>query len=599
MGQTIQLLPEDLCNKIAAGEVIQRPASVIKELIENSIDAGADDIQIFLSRGGRDDIRISDNGSGMSGDNLLMAFERHATSKIRTFSDLDSIRSMGFRGEALASIAGVARVECSTATQDGEGNRIRIDGGKVIDYSPVSSTRGSIFSVRSLFYTVPARKKFLKDEQIEYRYCLDIIRRFALIQTNIRFSLEHNGKVIFKLTGNKIEDRIAKLYGEKLSNQLIPVNFDSGDLKIDGFLGHPELSRNRGNEQLVYVNQRVIMDRRLNATVYSAYSHYLERGQYPFFLLNINIPPSEIDINVHPAKTEIKFRRDYAIMETLKNTVKIELKRALQIEVPDSFDTNSINIVSNRDPINNQWTPSGNMPKAKPSQLNIQNETPSSHSKLAEMNLMDLDKRMALLDSSLEAEKQQQKHKPEFRLWQAHNRYIFAEISSGIIIVDQHLAHTRVLYDISIKALNENNNKSNAQQLLFPITLELNPLDWSRFLEIIPSLKKLGFGLRIFGKNTLAIDAVPIEARTVDEGSLLLTILNEFNTLNSNNNPLHHSLALAFSEKAAIRKGDKLDETEMQSLIDTLFSSENPYYCPRGKAIIFNISNKELAGKFS
>ncbi|MCK5520988.1 MAG: DNA mismatch repair endonuclease MutL [Candidatus Marinimicrobia bacterium] len=602
MSQKINLLSEDLCNKIAAGEVVKRPASVVKELIENSIDADANDIHISLEEGGRKVILIADNGNGMNGDDLLLAFERHTTSKIKDFSDLDSIQSMGFRGEALASISGVSRIECISCTENGEGKRIRIDGGKVSDFSPISGSKGSIFTVRSLFYNVPARMKFLKDEQTEYRYCLDIIRRLALVHNNVRFTLKHNGKEIFSLDDNDIKNRISILFTNQQTDKLIPINYDSGELKISGFLGHPENSRTRGAEQHFYVNKRIIIDRKINGTIYSGYSDYLERGQYPFFLLYIELPPSEIDINVHPEKTEIKFRRNFAVTETIKNTVKTHLKDALKQD-PDNPDSKELWHYSDD---NQKYQESDfysknnslNKPRARSEQMEFgKNSTFTAQT--PDMDLFNLDKRIAMLDASLENGKEgERRAKLEPKLWQAHKSYIFTEIASGVLILDQHLAHTRILYDSSIRTLEQKEKGNNGQQLLFPISIELDPMDWSKLLEIIPSLEKLGFGLREFGKNTIIIEAIPLEARSIDEGKLLQNILDDYKTLMMGKNPLLHSIALAFAEKSAIRRGERLSEPEMQSLIDRLFGSENPYYCPKGRSIIINTSLKELSGKF-
>ncbi len=593
--QKIQLLPDDLCNKIAAGEVIQRPSSVIKELVENSIDAGADDIQVIIRGGGRDEIRISDNGEGMSGDDLLLAFERHATSKIREFADLDTLRSMGFRGEALASIAGIAQVETRSSREDGNGNRLRIEGGKITDFSPFSCAKGTDFTIRHLFYNVPARKKFLKDEATEYRSCLDTVRRFALAWPSIRFTFIHNDREVFRFTEDEAQRRIAALFGHRHAERLQRLDYDHGDLSIHGYLGDPELSRSRTSDQFIFINHRIIMDRRLNGVIYSGYSDVLERGQYPFFLLDISLPPGEIDVNVHPTKSEIKFRHEHALFETLKNVVKSGLRTFLKADAAEA-ETHSEH--STQDSFPRDGGHPQFQPRAASRQMSLDSFPKNQHSSDFQKD-MNIEKRLALFDSSLNTAPSSESSLPDAHLWQAHNQFIFAQVSSGVVVVDQHLAHTRVLYDKALKTLENSRPKGNAQQLLFPLTLDMNPMDFSVLLEIIPSLEKLGFGLRAFGKNSVIIDAVPVDARFVDEGRLLLNILDDYKEWTGKKNPLMHSLALAFSEKTAIRRGDKLSLAEMQSLIDTLFSSENPYYSPRGKTIIINFSLRELGSRFN
>jgi len=629
----IHILPEDLCNKIAAGEVIQRPASVVKELIENSLDAGADEITVDLENGGRDLIRITDNGQGMGEDDLLMAFERHATSKIRSFSDLDSIRSMGFRGEALASIGSVSRVECITATEDGNGQRLLLDGGRISDLQPRSSARGSMFCIRNLFFNVPARKKFLKSENAEYRHCLDYVRRFALIHDHVNFTLNHNGKEIFRIREKDSLSRLRALLGARTADRALFFEHESPQLRVRGFLGLPELSRRQVSDQFISVNRRIVNDRRLNAVIYSAYSDYLERGEYPFFVLDIGLDPKDLDVNVHPAKTEVKFRYEYGLFESLKNLIHSALRshlqggavhsaggplqspvddressvsdpslvrpaqrpffRARQQDLKSSFfrsDPHSLHPYNPRNDVRSELQPD---PSGKGEQLNAGSGQ--------EAGTLDLERRLSLFENSLDTGNGPGAGSEDRRplLWQAHGRYIFAQVSSGVVVVDQHLAHSRILFDRALKVLEQEKSQGQGQQLLFPLTLEFNAHDFSHLLEIIGGLEKLGFGLRVFGKHSIIVDAVPVEARHMDEGRLLQTILDEYKAFSSKKNPLHHSLALAYSDRAAIRSGESLSPAEMQNLIDNLFSSSNPYFCPRGKTVITSFSLKELGSRFS
>ncbi|MEA3391795.1 MAG: DNA mismatch repair endonuclease MutL [Candidatus Marinimicrobia bacterium] len=589
----IRILSEQLANKIAAGEVVQRPASVVKELMENAIDAGATDILISIENGGKDVIRVVDNGEGMSEDDLLLAFEQHATSKIVQLDDLENIRTLGFRGEALPSIASVSMTDAQTCQKGStEGRRLLINGGEIQSIEPVPMKQGTHITVRRLFYNIPARRKFLKSPNTEYRHIIDIVRRFALGYPNLRFQLFSNDNEIFILGPSDLKKRIVDVFSPHYEQKLIAVEGNDGFMSLNGFVGGLDLVRKKSGEQYLFVNNRLVNDRLMNSAVYAAFTPMIEKGEYPFFVLKLFLPPQDIDVNVHPQKTEIKYRNEWQGYHFIRNSVANILKDTLRI-VPSmerppvtlSFGqqaTHYKNIFSEQ-----QRMPLDSMPANRPPEPPV---LPDDH---------PLTRRIEQFNNNL-----QQTHGhlsngngKVVSLWQAHNKYIFAQIASAIIVIDQHAAHERILFEKALKTFTVSSAQAS-QQLLFPVSLELSPDDFSLLGDVANEFESLGFALRAFGKNTMLIEAVPADLRNIDEGRVVLEILDNYRERKESRHNKTYNMAASYACKAAIKTGDSLEPIEMQNLVDQLFQCESPYACPHGRPTIVNLTIDELDRRF-
>ena len=593
----IRILPEQLANKIAAGEVVQRPASVVKELMENAIDAGATDILVSIENGGKDVIRVVDNGEGMSEDDLLLAFEQHATSKIMQIDDLESIRTLGFRGEALPSIASVSMTEAQTC-QAGktEGRRLVINGGEIQGLEPTSMKPGTHFTVRRLFYNTPARRKFLKSPNTEYRYVIDTVRRFALGYPELRFQLFSNDAEIFALEPAGLKKRIVDVFSSHYDQKLIYVKAQDGQLKLEGFIGGLDLVRKKSGEQYLFVNNRLVNDRLMNSAVYAAFSPMVEKGEYPFFVLKLDLPPNEIDVNVHPQKTEIKYQNEWQVYHFIRNAVHSKLSDTLRV-VPSMSNIPSIPFgatpgtreiqygrVSQYQQLSDQQQmPLGNMPASRPPEPPA---LPIDH---------PLTRRIEQFNTNLK----ESVTGPTkiISMWQAHNKYIFAQIATAVIVIDQHAAHERILFEKALKTFTQNSAQAS-QQLLFPVSLDLAPDDFSLLGDVVSEFTKLGFTLRAFGQNTMLIEAVPADLRNIDEGRVVLEILDNYRERKESRQQKTYNMAASYACKAAIKTGDHLDPIEMQNLVDQLFQCETPYACPHGRPTIINLTIEELDRRF-
>ncbi|MEA3500378.1 MAG: DNA mismatch repair endonuclease MutL [Candidatus Marinimicrobia bacterium] len=618
--QKIRILPENLANKIAAGEVIQRPASVIKELIENSIDSGADEIIIYIKNGGRDLIQIVDNGEGMSEDDLLLAFEPHATSKIFELHDLEKIQTLGFRGEALPSIGSVSMVEARSCQDDSqEGRQLIIRGGAIKTLEPMPMKRGSSIFVRKLFFNTPARRKFLKSANTEYRHVIEVIRKFALGYPEVKFQFYSNDSEIFNLKKNDLKNRIGELFTKNHVKKLIPIGNSKDGILLNGFVGNLDLVRKKSVEQYLFVNDRLIVDRMMNSAVYSAYGSLIKRGEFPFFVLKLKLNPEEIDVNVHPSKTEIKFQNGWQIYQFIKNSVMSKLGKVKDM-IPQMSKFPQNDFIG--DSYQNRNKQLNKFDKYTFGTKNIQGNKPLSDNELqSQLSLQMTHKKQNIIDESFDRKESNiekefsfddrinrfksslddlnniTKDVPYSNLWQVHNKYIMAQISSGVIVIDQHVAHERILFEQALKFFNDSLHRSS-QQLLFPVSLELKPDDFSILLDILPSLQKLGFSMRKFGKNTIILEAIPSNVQKLSEEKIILEILDDYKKNHNVNNPITYKVAASYACKAAIKAGEKLEIDEMQRLIDELFQTENPYFCPHGRPVIVNLSLDELDKRF-
>jgi len=583
----IHILPDILCNKIAAGEVVQRPASVVKELVENAIDAESTRIEVTINNGGRDLIQVIDDGVGLDKEELELAIERHATSKIAEIEDLFRIKTMGFRGEALPSIASVSMMELVSRARDSEGAfSVEVQAGKAGSVKPIAWETGTRITVKNLFFNIPARLKFLKAKRTELNHIIDRVKPLALIYPHVAFKLVADKKVIFDLRVGSAEERVAAVFGSEYGDKIIPVEESRGNIKVSGFIGNLDLVRVARGEQYLSINQRPISDRLINNAVYQAYKSLIQRGEFPFYTLNISVPLNEVDVNVHPTKTEVKFNDEWRVYHVVKETVENGLRQTLKV-MPG---------FQNRPEVTPLFAPTDTHSSqtsfvARPEGYNSDTQPRSPE----ESEILQKARQFSqVLDRDPVEIKPQRQHGGF--IWQVHNKYILSQINNGIAIIDQHVAHERILYEEALRDMDE--NKGTSQQLLFPATQEFSADDYNVLVDIIPDLNNLGFRLREFGPQTVLVEAVPSGMRGGSESAILKEIIDYYRENRVFDYSPTKRLAASYSCKAAVKAGDPLTEEEMRVLVDRLFATENPFYCPHGRPIIINLSIDELDKRF-
>ena len=582
----IKQLSENLKNKISAGEVVERPASVIKELVENSIDSGADEIKVIVEKGGKQLIQVSDNGSGINSKELPIAFERFSTSKISSFEDLYKIDSLGFRGEALASIASVSEVKIISKMEDSDGAEMLIKNGISGKVEPAAALKGTSITVENLFYNTPARRKFLKSPRVEFRKIVEMIRRYALSNPSVSFNLVSDERDILNLNSESLEDRIVHVMDPAYRDQLLKLNFLKGDYTISGFLGNLNLVRTRPGEQYIFLNGRFIKNRLLNSAVYNAYKSILNRGEYPFFALNIILPLNEVDINVHPMKTEVRFKDEWRIYHVIKSSVEEAISPILKT-IPD-FEKPSFD---NKFDFPTTFIPKKGEPNPNQENFNLNS---ISNTDIEFKPAIDRAKSYA---SQLASRPEPNSGKVDLEnIWQVHSKYIVSPISSGLVIIDQHVAHERVLFEEAMAAFD--NNPMAGQTLLFPEVMEFSSDEFSILLDVLPSLEKMGFRLKESGSNSIMIEAIPSEMSWGNEKNIIKEMLDNFLENQKNYSSFQEALAASFSCNAAIKAGDVLNTQEMRELVNRLFGTKHPYYCPHGRPIIIQLSMDELDRRF-
>ena len=590
----IKALSEDLRNKISAGEVVERPASVVKELIENSLDAGSTEISVVVEKGGHQTIQVRDNGSGMAPDQLPVSILPFHTSKISTMEDLFSIKTLGFRGEALASIASVAEMSIVSSNGSGEGAELPIIDGRPGDVQPAAEIGGTEITIRDLFYNTPARKKFLKTPRTELRKIVDVVRRYGLAFPEVTFKLVSDNRDIFHVKSETLEDRIDNLLDPTYSRNLLPLNLAKGDYAFSGFVGNLNLVRSRPGEQYLFLNRRFIKNRLMNRAVYGAYESLVKRGEYPFFVINLLLPNDQVDVNVHPMKTEVRFKDEWRVFNVLKSGVSDALSSILDT-VP-GFDTSfqqPSSTLAGEAPVYGQ-------PQRPPA------ETIPTNPDQGTMDLKisdfispvqtNLERAKNYASRLAEAPIDAPETIPTENIWQIHKKYIVSEINSGLVIIDQHVAHERVLYEEALEAFESSSMAS--QTMLFPEVLEFSPDDFDGLLDVLPYLEKIGFKIKKQDESSIRIDAIPSEMSLGNEREVIREILDNFLKEQKQYSSFQEGLAAMFACKAAIKAGDSLMREEMQELINRLFATEHPYYCPHGRPIIVQMSLDELDGRF-
>lgn len=605
MSDVINLLPESIANQIAAGEVIQRPASVVKELMENAIDAHADDISLIIKNYGKSLIQVIDNGVGMTETDARMSFERHATSKISSSEDLFNIKTMGFRGEALASIASISEVEMKTRRDDAEvAALITVKSSELVEQSYCQGEKGTSIAVKNLFFNVPARRKFLKTDSVELKYIVEEFKRLALAHPEKKFRLIHNDNEMYKLASGTLKKRILGLFRKTYEEKLIRVEEDTDVLKIYGLIGSPEISRKQKGEQYIFVNNRFIKSHYLGHAIKGAYDTLISEDQHPFYVLFLEVDPATIDINVHPTKQEIKFDDERLVYNYLKVSVKHALGRyslsptldfnnelgTMRSAVNDMQGRKSSGPFSNTlasttrsAPVMRNWQ---SLYKGM-EEFDLQDDTADNDEELTIPSAASGDILMSNL--SLESD--------EKEAFQLHNSYIVVQIKSGFFILNQNLAHQRILYERYLKNLND--RIELVQRQLFPITIHVNKDKIELFQELTVELKRLGFDVQSFGGDTFVVHGIPVgfEDNNIQEvmDRLLDQYVHNLNLDISKNENLARSMAMS----AAVKKGQSLSREEMKTLVDELFACKVPYTSPGGKKCFINFEISELEKQFS
>ena len=588
----IKLLPDSVANQIAAGEVIQRPASVVKELIENAIDAGATQIDLIVKDAGRTFITVIDNGCGMSETDARLCFERHATSKIKSADDLFAIKTMGFRGEALASIAAVAQVELTTRRKEDEvGTKIRIEGSKVIEQLPKPMSVGTNFTVKNLFFNVPARRNFLKSNDAELRHINEEFFRITIMNPEIGFTFVSNDKELFHLYPGTLKQRIVGLFGKDYDSKLLPVNQITESVTIDGFIVKPEYSKKTRGEQYFFVNRRFIKHAYLHHAVENAYKELIPQDCFPGYFIDIQIDPKEIDINIHPTKTEVNFidvKLIYAIMHSavrkaigqnnLAPTLDFDINPNMGIDFGEASRMDRPVITPKVD-----FDPTFNPFKISPMRHQQQNW------RIAYDNSGDIVANSHVADNERVIEAPDEEQKSLFI--QLMQSYIVTTVKSGILVVDQHLAHERILYEKYLKEM-ETEVKAS-QQELFPQHISLNINDASLLKEMKPELEKIGFRIEAMNNTTFVINGTPVDCKGSDAVSIIEKILEDYKTnLSGNQSDRKLNLARSLASQMAVKAGQTLSSVEMQDIIDRLFGCAVAEVAPNGKKI-FTIINAD------
>ena len=608
MSDIIQLLPDSVANQIAAGEVIQRPASVIKELVENSVDAGAKNIDVAVVDAGRTSIQVIDDGKGMSETDARLAFERHATSKIRQAEDLFNLHTNGFRGEALASIAAVAQVVLKSR-QEGEevGTQLSISGSRFEGQEACSSSVGSVFSVNNLFYNVPARRKFLKSNSTELNNILTAFERIVLVNPQIAFTLHSNNTELFNLKAGNLRQRIIDVFGKRINQDLLPVNVETTMCKISGFVGKPEAARKKGAHQFFFVNGRYMKHSYFNKAVMTAYDRLVPQGEQVPYFLYFDVNPNDIDVNIHPTKTEIKFENEQAIWQILMAAVKesigmfndvpsidfdTEDKPDIPVYNPDVVSSASAPKIS----LNPHYNPFKSSPSSgKPTAVKPVDE---QWEQLYEgLNHQDSVEREAdIFESESETEintSQSILAEKSPAHYQYKGKYVMTAVKSGLMIIDQHRAHVRVLYERYLEQIQQ--QTSHSQKVLFPEVLQFPVSDEVILEKLLPEMSKMGFELDNLGGGSYAVNAIPTGLDGVNPLHLVQDMV--FSAKEKGVKALdevHQSLALTLARNAAIPQGQVLSNEEMEALVNDLFACSNVNYTPDGKNVLCILKQQEI-----
>ncbi len=604
MPDIIKLLPDSLANQIAAGEVVQRPSSAVKELLENAVDAGATYIKLIVKDAGKALIQVIDNGKGMSETDARMSLERHATSKLSKSEDLFSIKTLGFRGEALASMAAVSQMEIKTRLPENDlGSLLIIEASEVKKQEPTATDVGTSICIKNLFYNVPARRNFLKSNGVEMKHIVDEFQRVAMANSEIGFSLYQNDIETYNLPAGKLSQRIVHLFGKNYQQQLVACSESIDHIQIHGYVGKPDFARKTRGEQFFFVNNRFIKSNYLNHAISNAFQGLIEEGSFPFYVLFITIDPKHIDINVHPTKTEIKFddeRTTYAV-------VRAAVKQALATHhITPALDFSAdINlgkqIASSRETIKDKNYSQFKNTTSPREQSNLENWDRLFDENKGKISIDQLEEKdeqpLTLTFGSQINNKSEEPLEGSTAIIQLHNKYIIAQVKSGMMILDQQAAHERILYEKYLLLLEQKSGAS--QQSLFPQALSLNPSDFALVMEMEADIKALGFIIEPFGKTDVLIKGLPADLGAGNEKDIFEGLLDQFKKNVELSLPKKENLARSIAKRTSLKSGSKLNEEEMSRLIDQLFGCENVNYAPDGRSTFHILEMNTIENYFN
>ncbi|NJD53610.1 MAG: DNA mismatch repair endonuclease MutL [Candidatus Methanoperedens sp.] len=571
----IQILDEASINKIAAGEVIERPASVVKELIENSIDAGADTIRIEVTKSGKSSIRITDNGCGMNKDDAALSYVKHATSKIRKIEDIETVRTMGFRGEALSSISAIANVEIITKTKDElSGTRVIIQGGKLVSIAETGASDGTTIVVNDLFYNTPVRKKYLKSDAVELTHIIDIVSRIALGHNNISFSLFNNGKELLRSPAAELKDTIIHIYGQEVAREMLPVDLESAIVRITGFVSRPSLTRGSLDYQSFYINDRSINSKAIGFALRDAYGTLMPRGRFPIAILKIYVDPREVDVNVHPTKNQVRLDHERDICDMVTQAVKNAL--AHRNLIPD------IKI-----PMQQTFyeTPAAGSFQVKEIVTDFRQSVKDTERRLRQSERAGMEKEIAGAAEVTAVV-------PDVKvLGQVDSLYILAETKNGLMIVDQHAAHERIFFDLIRES-----KRDDSQELIVPINIELDSREKILMKDTIPYLEEFGFRISEFGHDSFAVTAVPVVLGKLEDPGMVHDIISDILSEGKvkEETGIFERVTKSIACRSAIKAGADCSGSQMESLIKQLFKTQNPYTCPHGRPTMVSFNRQEL-----
>ncbi|HAA01132.1 MAG TPA: DNA mismatch repair endonuclease MutL [Flavobacteriales bacterium] len=604
MSNIIRLLPDSVANQIAAGEVVQRPASAVKELMENAVDAGASKIRLVVKDAGRTLLQVIDNGCGMTADDAQLSFVRHATSKIGNAEDLFRIQTKGFRGEALASIAAVAQVEMKTKRREDElGTRIVIEGSEIQEVHADPCQDGTQFLVKNLFFNIPARRNFLKSDNVEFKHILEEFERVALPHPSIQFELNHNGNEVFNLPSQNLRQRIVALFGKTYNERLVPIEENTEIVAIKGFLLKPEFTRKTRGEQYFFVNDRFIRSPYLHHALQKAYEGLIPKENFPGYFVFLSVPTNSIDVNIHPTKTEIKFedeRSIYAILHSaarraigfhnISPSIDFNTETAIDLPLPDKDRIPQAPVIR----VDPNYNPFDSEKKntAYPTEYKHQKKQAAQNWESIYETLKEEPRKQEQLFE--EGSDVNQKRVTV----QLQGKYILCPVKSGFWLIDQHRAHSRILFERFIVSLAQHTGMS--QQMLFPTMVELTPGDFALVRDLDEDLRHLGFELSDMGGNSIAVNGVPAEAGDIHPGTLIEKMLEDLkHSGNAAGKEKSERIARSLAESLAIKTGKTLMTEEMNRLVDELFACESPYVSPSGKPVIVTFTAEELEKRFA
>mgnify|MGYP000739865665 FL=1 len=616
MADIIQLLPDHVANQIAAGEVVQRPASLVKELLENAIDAKATSIKLLIKDAGKTLVQVIDNGIGMTKADAQFCFERHATSKIKIAEDLFNIHTKGFRGEALASIAAIAQVELKTKTEKDEiGTHITIEGSSIISETPVVVPVGSSISVKNLFYNIPARRNFLKSNPVETRHIIDEFHRVALAHPNVEFILINNESTVFNLPPSNVRQRIVNILGAKTNEKLVPVSEETEIVKVEGFVVKPEFSKKSRGEQFFFVNNRFIKSSYLHHAILSAFEGLLKEGNQPGYFLFLDVDPQTIDINIHPTKTEIKFDDEHAIYAMLRASVKHSLG---QFSIVPSLDFNkdpemdtpydlskknpiapTLEVDRNFNPFQENKNQKNNFNKftSKNTVSNVNSWEAMYVGLKSDQDDTDFDSIEFESDKVTGSLFENEENNSNNFIFQFQNKYIMSPIKSGIMVIHQNLAHQRILYEGILK--NITIKEATSQQLLFPLQLTFSKLDIEILKSIQQQLEHTGFSFSSFKDDTIEINGIPVAVKENEIKNILDCLVNDIRTeVPDPGFSQNDLLAKSLAKSLAVKTGKALNEAELEHLVHQLFACKEPTKSPTNQSVLMILDASDIDKKF-